>query len=255
MYTIISPAKTFERKTARLGTSPTLGHPELERYIHPIIETALSMSVEELSRALRLSDKLTLEARRDWLSFAQGDTASHRALELYSGMVFKKINARGFSPDEWHEADRRLGICSFVYGLVRPSDGIRPYRMEGDVRLEDGRSVFGYWRDILTPLLIERTSQMGGILVFLASEEMKQLFHWDEVEHSIRVITPTFLTSTESGRLKQIVIYTKMARGEMAGTIVRQGIDSAEALQRLSPSGFVYRPDLSNQREWVYVLG
>lgn len=255
MYTIISPAKTFERKASRLGTSPTPRPAELEHYAHPITETALSMSIEELSKALRLSHKLALEARQDWLSFVQADTAPHRALELYSGMVFKKVNARDFSPKQWREADERLGICSFVYGLLRPSEGIRPYRMEGDVRLGDGSSVFGYWRDILTPLIIERTSRAGGVLLFLASEEMKQLFHWEEVERSVQVITPTFLTSTESGKLKQIVIYTKMARGEMAGAIVRQCIDRAEVLQGLSPSGFVYRPDLSSHQEWVYVLG
>lgn len=255
MYTIISPAKTFERK---LGAEPRLPRPtppELEGYARPIIEAALGLTLQELGRDLRLSPKLAQEARHDWLAFAGGERNPQKALELYSGMVFRKIGARGFSPELWAEADTRLGICSFVYGLLRPSDGIRPYRMEGDLRLEDGRRVFDYWRDLLTPRLIERTRERSGVLIFLASEEMKQLFHWDEVERALRVITPTFMTRTPEGGLKQIVIYTKMARGEMAGSIIRERLDSPEALQTLTPADFVYQPERSSEREWIYVLG
>ena len=81
---------------------------------------------------------------------------------------------------------------------------------------------FDYWRDRLTPYLIEEVKRAGGTLLFLASDEMRGLFHWAEVERAVRVITPTFLVRQPTGRLKQIVVYTKMARGAMAGEVIRQ---------------------------------
>lgn len=259
MYTIISPAKTFDRKHKRGSSNHAsltpIAIPELESYAHPIVETALTMPIGQLAQELHLSDKLAHEARRDWLAFVGQEVEPRRAMELYSGMVFKKIGAQGLTPSQWQEADKRLGICSFVYGLLRPSEGIRPYRMEGSLRLESGQKVFDYWSDVLTPILIERAQRQGGKLIFLASEEMKQLFHWDEVMRAIEVITPTFMTRSPEGKLKQIVIYTKMARGEMAGAIIRSQIDNDQELQGLSPAGFIYHPELSSDREWIYVLG
>ena len=79
----------------------------------------------------------------------------------------------------------RPSICvftSFVYGLLSPETAIRYDRMEGAVQLPDlfdGR-LFDYWRDRLTPYLIEEVKRAGGTLLFLASDEMRGLFHWAE---------------------------------------------------------------------------
>ena len=58
-----------------------------------------------------------------------------------------------------------------------------------------------------------------------------------------------------SGRLKQIVVYTKMARGAMAGEVIRQRLEDEEALRALTPEGFVFAPEESTDRDWTFVLG
>lgn len=95
----------------------------------------------------------------------------------------------------------------------------------------------------------------GGTLLFLASDEMRGLFHWAEVERAVRVITPNFLVRQPTGRLKQIVVYTKMARGAMAGEVIRQRLEDEEALRALTPEGFVFVPEESTDRDWTFVLG
>ena len=97
--------------------------------------------------------------------------------------------------------------------------------------------------------------RQGGTLLYLASDEMRQLFHWAEVEKAVRVITPNFLVRQPDGRLKQIVIYTKMARGSMAGEVLRRRIETEEELRQLTPEGFVYAPEHSTEREWTFILG
>lgn len=254
MLAILSPAKTFARKPSG-ATPPSATEPTFVDASRPIVEAVLRMSDEELRRALALSPKLTGQARHDWQAWISGDAPRGRALEMYSGMVFKRINARGLSAEAWSYAEGHLLICSFVYGLLRPADIIAPYRMEGTMVLESGATVFAYWRPLLTRRLIDATLERGGVLVYLASEEMKQLFDWAEVERAVRVITPTFLTRQPDGSAKQIVIYTKMARGEMARAILEGQLQEPEALQRLTPADFVYDSRQSTTDEWVYVLG
>lgn len=254
MMILLSPAKMFARGGKGKPTMQT-SEPHFMEASLPIVQGALALSKEELARQLHLSGKKADEAYRDWRSFISAESEAEPALSLYAGMVFKKIEAKTLSSEDWAWANSALRICSFVYGLLRPSDGIRAYRMEGSatLRWDEGQNVFAYWRDLLTPYLIEQVQAAGGTLIFLASEEMRSLFHWEQVEAAVRVITPRFFVRDLKGQLKQIVIYTKMARGAMARLIIQHRVEQADLIKGFEPEGFVYRSDLSSDSEWYYV--
>lgn len=191
-----------------------------------------------------------------WRQFIDHDTLSQPAAWLYSGMVYKKLGVHSLLVDEQDWLQKRLVICSFAYGLLRPRDAIRPYRLEGafNPRWSLDCNIFHYWRDVLTDHLIERVRDSGGILCYLASEEMKSLFHWTRVEEAVRVISPRFLVEDKTDKLKQIVIYTKMARGAMLRAAVQERIDTPEALLTLSPEGYVYSSEHSELNIPTYLL-
>ena len=62
--------------------------------------------------------------------------------------------------------------------------------MEGDIKLPErgGISMFDYWKPILTDTFIKEIKARGGILINLASGEMKDLFDWKRVEQEVQVI-------------------------------------------------------------------
>lgn len=252
MYILLSPSKTFDLKGLASAPAP-LSQPQEQEYIYPIAQQALRLNDDELAQALHLNSKQLAQARIHWQRLVSGESKEHRAALLYSGMVFKRLEASSFSAEDWLYAQEHLGICSFAYGLLRPADGIRPYRMEGDMPMQEGR-VFEYHRDRLTPRLIQAVQATGGTLIFLASQEMKQLFHWAEIENAVRVITPTFLCRKPSGKLGQITIYTKMARGAMTRQILQARSTQTEELKQFSPEGFAYAPELSCPEEFIYLL-
>lgn len=250
MICYISPAKTFAKKTkAYTLSTPTFAEESL-----PIIERALTMSPEDYARDFKLSPSKVKEARQHWHAFVEGEIPASACLALYSGMVFKKINSADFTPEDWAYANEHLRICSFVYGWLRPLDAIKPYRMEGTVRLEGGERVFDYWRDKVTPLVISEVQQSGGVLINLASDEMQQLMHFGEIKKSVRVINLYFELRQADGSLKTIVIYCKMARGAMAREIIKQRIEDPEQLKLLTPEGFRYDETLSSENDWHYIL-
>ena len=77
--------------------------------------------------------------------------------------------------------------------------------------------MFQFWRTRLTDVLIDAVKADDGVLFFLASGEMKQLFDWKRVTKEVKVIMPTFQVMT-NGKLKTIVVYTKMMRGAFGAT-------------------------------------
>lgn len=251
MLILISPAKTFAKQVKCAHRLPAT-IPMFATEARQLVASSLELSPQTLRKELLLTAKTLPEAQRNLATFFDEGTPEEQALLNYSGMVYKKLAAGSLTEEDWHYAVDHLRMTSFVYGLLRPTDLIRPYRMEGTARLPmlEGERVFDFWRDRLTKPFIEAIRAAGGTLLYLASDEMRGLFHWEEVERSVEVITPTFLTRQRDGSLRQTVIYTKMARGEMAREVLRQRITQPEELHRLTPAGFLYAGE-----GWNYILG
>ena len=251
MLILISPAKTFAKQVKCAHRLPAT-IPVFVTEARQLVASSLELSSQTLKKELLLTAKTLPEAQRNLATFFDEGTPEEQALLNYSGMVYKKLGAGSLTEEDWRYAVDHLRMTSFVYGLLRPTDLIRPYRMEGTARLPmlEGERVFDFWRDRLTKPFIEAIQATGGKLLYLASDEMRGLFHWEEVERSVEVITPTFLTRQRDGSLRQTVIYTKMARGEMAREVLRQRITQPEELQRLTPAGFLYTGE-----GWDYILG
>lgn len=171
-------------------------------------------------------------------------------------MVFKRINPKDFSEDDFRYAQEHLLITSFLYGLLRPLDAIKNYRLEGDVKLPElgGMSFFDYWKPRLTDYFIEAIREQGGILINLASGEMKDLFDWEKVNREVQVITPEFHT-WKNGKLATVVVYAKMCRGEMTRFILKNRIEQPEELKNFEWEGFRFSGTDDSGKSWNFVLG
>ena len=180
----------------------------LPRYAREAAELALqlaTLSTEELERMLRTNWQIAATNRRRYRQF-HGEEALP-ALLAYTGVVFRHIAPERFTPGDFEYAQQHLNITSFLYGLLRPLDAIRRYRLEGDAVLpgHDDQTMFGYWQGRLTEAFLEKIHADDGILVNLASSEMKRLFDWKRIRREARIITPEFRIR-EGDRLKTIVV-------------------------------------------------
>ena len=91
------------------------------------------LTVEELAQQLECSHKLAAE---NWLRFQNFLTATKLpALLAYNGQAYKHLRAASLSETALEFAQHHLWITCFLYGLLRPLDGIVPYRMEQNVVL------------------------------------------------------------------------------------------------------------------------
>lgn len=253
MLILLSCAKTMSGSTK--GTFPPVTVPRFRREASEVALQMSQFSVEELERLLHVSPKIALENYRRYQAFHEDTSAELPALLAYTGIVFKRLRATDFSLDDFSYAQHHLRMTSFCYGLLRPLDTIRPYRLEGDVLLpEAGTSVFAFWRSRLTDTLIEDVRRAGGVLCNLASEEMKNLFDWKRVEAEVDVVTPEFHV-WKRGKPATVVVYTKMLRGEMSRFILKNRIENPEDLHCFAWEGFEYDASLSGGKRLFFING
>ena len=211
----------------------------------------LNYSVEELCEMLHINRDMALENWKRFRSFHDNSIRQPAAF-CYDGMVYQRLAPETLSDSELRYANDHLMISSFLYGILRPLDMINKYRLEGNIILpnNNSKSMFDFWKPILTDWFINKIKADDGILIYLASDEMRNLFDWKRVKSEVKVITPTFKVD-KNGKLKTIVIYTKMCRGAMARYIIKNRITNIDALKSFEYEGFSI--DDSNE-EWNYVL-
>lgn len=212
-------------------------------------------SMEELGRLLKINSKLAAENYFRYHNFFSSEDKGLPAILSYTGIVFKRLAVKDFSDDDFRYAQEHLLITSFLYGLLRPLDVIKNYRMEGDVRLpERGNiSMFDYWKPVLTDFFIAEIKKQGSVLINLASNEMKELFDWKRVCREVRVITPDFQVY-KNGKLSTVVIYAKMCRGEMTRFILKSRIENPEQIKSFEWEGFCYNENESSGDHWVFTM-
>ena len=74
-------------------------------------EIALEMSqfsVEELEHLLRVNPKIAVENYKRYQAFHSEDTRALPALLAYTGIVFKRLNPKDFSEDDFRYAQEHL---------------------------------------------------------------------------------------------------------------------------------------------------
>lgn len=243
MQILLSPAKD-------MTATPTLVPPFLSvpPFQDDAVRNALQMgelSAEEIGKLLKVNPQIAALNKQRYQEFL--DPPVHAAVLSYTGMSFRHLKAETFSEEDLRYAQEHLWITSFLYGLNRPLDGIKTYRMEGNVVLpeHDGLTMFRFWRTRLTDVLIDAVKNDDGVLFNLASAEMKQLFDWKRVEQECQVISPDFRVM-KNGQLKTVVVYAKMMRGAMTRHLITQRITLQDNWKDFEYEGFSFLPDSSD---------
>ena len=118
-----------------------------------------TLSTEELAKILRVNHRIAATNRLRYSRFHDDAKKALPALAAYTGIVFKRIAPADFTAGDFEYAQAHLNITSFLYGLLRPLDAIRTYRLEGDAVLpgHGEQTVFEYWQDKLTDAFLRRS--------------------------------------------------------------------------------------------------
>lgn len=243
MQILLANAKIMFDKAER----KPLSAPLFQSTANSLAAEMAMMDVEELARQLDCSPKIAAENWKRYQDFAVAEKLP--AILAYNGQAYKHLRAKTLSDEALAFAQEHLWITCFLYGLLRPMDGIVPYRMEHCVTLEatGDKPVNQFWRDKLTDVLIGSVKANDGILIHLSTEEYEHLFDWDRVCREVKVIHPLFYVRQSDGNLKMQAVWAKSCRGAMVRFILNNRLLTPQELTTFSHEGFEYAPQLGEE--------
>lgn len=162
------------------------------------------------------------------------------AINLYSGLVFKEINIHSYDPPQIHYLENHLCILSALYGVLKPSTGIEPYRLDFTMT-KLGIDLYDLWKDVLNQYFKNET------IVNLASLEFSRLL-------DLPMLNIHFKEEQSDGTLKVITVRAKKARGLMVDYMVSHTISDLNHLKIFNEMGYAFSNDLSTDWDWVFLL-
>jgi cytoplasmic iron level regulating protein YaaA (DUF328/UPF0246 family) len=251
MLTVISPAKRMNEKPVALPPGFALTRPEFLADAAALADLARHLTAEDLCGLMDISPKLGA-LNRDRFSRFDPDAEGQAAAFLFDGDTYAGLEARRMDADALRWAQGHLRILSGLYGLLRPLDGIQPYRLEMGVRLANprGADLYGWWGAKPALSLRALGADIGAkALVNCASTEYFGAV--DLAALGLPVITPVFLEE-KAGEAKIVSFWAKKARGAMARFIAENHLTDPADLRGFSTGGYAYRADRSDGLRLVF---
>ena len=174
-----------------------------------------------------------------------------QAILAFKGDVYNGINAPELSSEDLEFAQGKVRMLSGLYGVVRPLDLIQPYRLEMGTKLSNakGRDLYDYWGSEISSVL---NDDEPDLIINLASNEYFKAI--DKKTLNANILDIVF-KEKKGDSYKVIGIYAKRARGLMVNYIIRNRLESPEALKDFSDEGYRFDKELSTDSSWVYLRG
>ena len=245
MKIIISPAKKMREDLDSLAWR------DLPRFLpqaRELLELMGRMSYTQLRELWKCSDDIAaLNVRR--LEEMDLDGRLTPALLSYEGIQYRYMAPGVFTREQWDYVQEHLRILSGFYGLLRPFDGVTPYRLEMQAKLQTykGKNLYEYWGDRITKALTEE----DACILNLASKEYS-LSVSRYLPASVRFVTCVFGEQRE-GRVVEKGTMCKMARGEMVRFLAERGIEQPEAVREFDRLDYAFDRERSSKDLFVFL--
>lgn len=253
MLLILSPAKSMD--TSQTSGIVNRTTPEFSDEANLLVSKMRCYTAEELKKSLKISTALAESTFKRYQEFDSTDTMQLPALLAYTGSVFKEIRSNEFTQETFDYAQQNMRIISVLYGLLRPLDVIKAYRLEYSVKLDGlNGDLYKFWKTRLTMRLIDDVKKSGGVLINLASLDVLPAFDMKLLRCSVKIITPEF-KSFKNGRYEVVRTYTKVSRGAMAHYIIKNAITEPKQLHDFEFRGYKFNNKLSTDNNYVFTLG
>ena len=230
MRIIIAPAKNMVVDTDSFALD---GPPQFLERAERLKMVLQGMSPKELQGLWKCSDaiaKLNVE-RLEHMDLCRNLTP---AVLSYEGIQYRYMAPGVMETTHLDYLREHLRILSGFYGLLRPFDGVTPYRLEMQAKLEvDGcRDLYQFWGNRLARQLALETD----FVLNLASREYSRAVEV-HLPKTVRFVTCAF-GELKDGKVVEKGTKCKMARGQMVRWLAENQIKSPEDIRAFDQLGY-----------------
>lgn len=251
MKLVLSPAKSldFESQIPNATVTEAQFLKESER-LNKLLK---KKSAKSLSKLMNISDalgQLNYQRNQDWQLPFTTDNA-RQAVYAFSGDVYRGLDAYSIPSEKLDKLNNTVRIISGLYGLLKPTDLIQPYRLEMGTKLPVGKhkNLYAFWKKTITNALNKELKKDELFLNLASNEYFKAI---DVKALKVPVVTATF-KDFKNGDYKIISFFAKEARGLMARYIIDTNANTIDDLKGFNYEGYNYSEPMSINTELVFI--
>lgn len=208
------------------------------------------LSYNELKSTWKCSDKL---ANHNFDIIKNMDLGNNLtpAILSYEGLQYQYMSPGIFTYEELDYMEEHLRILSGFYGILRPFDGVVPYRLEMQAKFKDWehKSLYEFWKDKIAKSLF---SDSHCILNLASKEYSKSISRY--LTRNIKLVNCVFGELIE-GKVVEKGTLAKMARGEMVRFMAENNINEIENIKEFNRLDYVFSGELSDDNNYVFIKG
>lgn len=171
------------------------------------------------------------------------------AILSFQGLQYQYIGAQVLTHDDLAYLQEHLNILSGFYGILRPLDGIVPYRLEMKSVIDDWKyeSLYHFWNHQLA----DKLQTENSIILNLASKEYSKILT-PYLKEDTQMIDFVFGELVD-GRIKQKATLLKMVRGEMIQYLAKNQVTNLDEVKKFKGQGHQFSEEFSNENKFVFV--
>ena len=245
MRIIIAPAK---KMNPDLDSFPPEALPQFLDRTERLMSALQTMSPKELQALWKCNEaiaRLNVERLRDM-------DLRHRltpAVLAYEGIQYRYMAPGVFDTGQLTYIREHLRILSGFYGLLRPFDGVTPYRLEMQAKLSvDGhRDLYNFWGAKLAGQLAAETA----FVLNLASKEYSRAVE-PHMPSAVRFLTCTF-GELKDGKVMEKGTMCKMARGQMVRWLAENNVVDPEDIKNFADLDYCFSSTCSTENNYVFI--
>lgn len=245
MRIIISPAKKMNVDTDSFACH---GLPRFLSKTERLYERLREMSYEELKALWKCNDQI---AKLNFERLQTMDLRQHLtpAILAYEGIQYQYMAPSVFTYDELDYVEKHLRILSGFYGVLRPFDGVTPYRLEMQAKLKicEAKNLYEFWN---TDIYESLTADTDCVLN-LASREYSRCVS-DHLTKEIKFVTCVF-GERKGSKIIEKGTLCKMARGEMARYLAEHQIENPEEIKAFDRLGYRFSQAESTDTTYTFI--
>lgn len=245
MILLTSPAKTM-LFTRPLPTNIEPSPPLFPHEVKKLITLVQTYSLQELQQRMRISIKLAQKNFERFQNWEHPKDKPRPALYTYAGDIFREMTPYTYTEKQRAYAQSSIYIISGLYGLVRPLDAIQAYRLEMNalIQLPQAKNLYEFWKSTLTSFLMQRIQQdKHDTIINLASSEYSDAIDFSRLP--CKTTTIQFRQQVR-GRIQNIGILSKRARGMMLEFAIKNNIQRIQDLKAFTTKGYRFKSQSEN---------
>jgi len=250
MKLVLSPAKSLDFESPLPIAQCT--EPQFLKQSERLNKLLKKKSAKSLSKLMSISDALgylNYERNQSWeLPFTKDN--ARPAVYAFNGDVYRGLDAYTIPKEKIETLQNTVRILSGLYGVLKPTDLIQPYRLEMGTRMPVGvkKNLYEFWKKDITKALNEELED-GELFLNLASNEYFKAI--DTKALKVPVVTANF-KEFKNGEYKMISFFAKAARGMMARYVINTNAKTMEDLKGFNYDGYGFSEAMSKDNDLVF---